>query len=74
MEEFPSPRNLNFDRLILNSKLFLVIENDDRLVPITKQILEFRFSQSKLSNPDQWEVFQYLGRLYNKVSRNQLQC
>ena len=36
------------------------MKNDDRWFPITKQSLEFRFSQSKLSNPDQREVFQYL--------------
>ena len=58
LEDFPSPRKLNLDGLILNSKLCLVMKNDDRWVPITKQSLEFRFSQSKLSNPDQREVFQ----------------
>ena len=58
MEGFPSPRKLNLDGLILNSKLCLVMKNDDIWVPITKQSLEFRFSQSKLSNPDQREVFQ----------------
>ena len=55
----PSHRKVNLDRLILNSKLCLMMKNDDRWVPITNQSLEFRFSQSKLRNPDQWEVFQW---------------
>ena len=56
MEDFLSPRLLNLELLFLNSKLCLVMKIDKSQVPTTKQSLEFRFSLSNLSIPDQREV------------------
>ncbi|KNZ49132.1 hypothetical protein VP01_5197g1 [Puccinia sorghi] len=62
--------NLMNRGIILNSKPSLVMKNDDRSVPIiTKQSLEVRFSQSKLSNLEQQEFFRSFGSLMSPVIR-----